>query len=377
MVLHLIFAAMLLVAIATVLSPLARAAKTGRRPAIAGTADPVALYRLRLEEIARDLDRGLLSPVSAEAARNEEGRMLLRAAQQDKPPVPDVNGAQSQRSTLRRRRLAAIIAIVGLPAFAVPLYAFLGSPQLRSSPFATRLPAEPAKSDIATLIGQVEAHLVAHPDDGRGFEVIAPVYMRLGRYDDALRARSEAMRLLGETPERLLNLAEASMAAAGGAVSREAADEIAKALAAEPENPKARYFQALALEQDGRTAEAIAALKALLADTPADAPWRATTKARLARLEPPGDDQAAVVAGLPPAAQGEAIHAMVEGLAARLDKQGGTADEWARLVRSYAVLGERDKALAALSKARAALPDKASRDALLQVAIATGLEKAP
>jgi cytochrome c-type biogenesis protein CcmH len=377
MVLGLIFAAMLLAAIATMLLPLARAAKAGVRTAITGAADPAALYRLRLEGIARDLDRGLLDPASAEAARNEAGRMLLRAVQSDKSSVPVETGARSERSARRRRSLAAVVAVVGLPAFALPLYVFLGSPELRSSPFASRVRDDAAKNDIATLIARVEAHLVDHPDDGKGFEVIAPIYMRVGRYDDALRARSEAMRLLGETPTRLLDLAEARMAAAGGVIPREGADEIAKVLAAEPANPKARFFQALALEQDGRAADAIMALKALLADSPPDAPWRATVQARLARLAPPDGNQAAVVAGMPPAAQGEAIRAMVEGLAARLEMQGGTADEWARLVRSYAVLGESDKARAALVKARAALPDEASRATLLEVARASGLEKAP
>jgi cytochrome c-type biogenesis protein CcmH len=377
MALQLIFGTMLLAALSAVLLPLARAAKAGNREGVSGSADPVALYRLRLEEIGRDLDRGLLDQASAETARNEAGRMLLRAARQEDTLVVEANGAGDGRAALRRRRFATFIAIVGLPAFAITLYGFLGSPQLRSSPFASRLPGDPAKSDITTLVGQVEAHLVDHPDDGRGFEVIAPVYMRLGRYEDALRARLEAMRLLGETPDRLLDLAEARMAAAAGVISRQAADEIDKALAAEPNNPKARFFQALALEQDGRGADAIAALKGLLADAPPDAPWRAAVQARLAKLSSADNDQASVVAGLPPAAQGEAIRSMVEGLAARLDKQGGTAEEWARLVRSYAVLGEKDKALAALARARAALPDEASRSALLQVAIATGLEKAP
>jgi cytochrome c-type biogenesis protein CcmH len=377
MVLQLILGTMLLAALCAVLLPLARAPKAGNRESVSGAADPAVLYRLRLAEIDRELDRGLLNQASAETARSEAGRMLLRAAKQEETSIVERSGAGDGRSALWRRRFTAAIAIVGLPAFAVTLYSFLGSPQLHSSPFASRVRDEPAKSDIATLVGQVEAHLAAHPDDGRGFEVIAPVYMRLGRYDDAVRARSEAMRLLGETPDRLLELSEARMAAAGGVISRQAADEIDKALAAEPKNPKARFFQALALEQDGHVADAIAALKSLLADAPADAPWRTTVEARLARLSSPGDDQAAVVAGLPPAAQGEAIHAMVEGLAARLEKQGGTAEEWARLVRSYAVLGDKDKALAALARARAALPDEASRSALLQVAIATGLEKAP
>jgi cytochrome c-type biogenesis protein CcmH len=123
--------------------------------------------------------------------------------------------------------------------------------------------------------------------------------------------------------------------------------------------------------------DAIAAFEAMLADAPPEAPWRSTVEARLARLKPPADGQAAVIAGLPPAARGEAIRSMVEGLAARLGQQGGSAEEWAKLVRSYAVLGETDKARAALASARAALPDEASRATLSQVARASGLETGP
>jgi cytochrome c-type biogenesis protein CcmH len=45
----------------------------------------------------------------------------------------------------------------------------------------------------------------------------------------------------------------------------------------------------------------------------------------------------------------------VSGLAGRLEAQGGTAEEWARLMRSYVVLGQRDKAVAAAQRARQAL----------------------
>jgi cytochrome c-type biogenesis protein CcmH len=51
----------------------------------------------------------------------------------------------------------------------------------------------------------------------------------------------------------------------------------------------------------------------------------------------------------------EDIIKMVSGLAQRLEAQGGTVDEWTRLMRSYAVLGQRDKAAAAALQARRAL----------------------
>ena len=64
------------------------------------------------------------------------------------------------------------------------------------------------------LVGQVEAHLEQNPEDGRGWEVVGPVYMRLGRYDDAVKARRNALRLLGPTAEREADLGEALTGAA-------------------------------------------------------------------------------------------------------------------------------------------------------------------
>jgi cytochrome c-type biogenesis protein CcmH len=112
----------------------------------------------------------------------------------------------------------------------------------------------------------------------------------------------------------------------------------------------------------------------MLADAPSDAPWRAAVAARLAKLGVPAGEGAAAIASLPPGAQSAAIRSMVEGLAARLKQQGGPVEDWAKLVRSYAVLGEADKARAALADARAAYPDEASRATLLEVARASGLE---
>jgi cytochrome c-type biogenesis protein CcmH len=373
-VLHLIFAAMLVAAMLAILLPLARGARLKAR-AGASTLD---LHRLRLAEIARDREHGLLDEASAEAARNEAARILLRAAERDEAMV-QAQGQEGDGGRLarKRRRAVALVALIGLPALVLPVYALLGSPSLPARPFLTNTSDDPASLDLATLIGQVEAHLAAHPDDGKGYEAVAPAYLRLGRYEDALRARSEAVRLLGETPDRLANLAEARIAASGGVVTSEAAEAIAKALGLDPKHPKARFLEAIAFEQDGRIEDAVATLKAMLADAPADAPWRAAVEARLARLSSPADGQAAIVAGLPQGAQGVAIRSMVEGLAARLKQQGGSAEEWARLVRSYAVLGEKDKALATLAEARIALPDEASRATLLLVARASGLEAAP
>ncbi len=143
---------------------------------------------------------------------------------------------------------------------------------MRDEPLASREPAAHAASDVEAAVAGVEKHLIAHPDDGKGWAVVAPVYMRLERYDDAAHAYSEALRLLGEDPARCSAYGEALVAAAGGVVTDKAREAFGKALAGEPGQPQARFYLALADEQDGKGADAIRAYEALVADAPPDAP---------------------------------------------------------------------------------------------------------
>lgn len=67
------------------------------------------------------------------------------------------------------------------------------------------------------------------------------------------------------------------------------------------------------------------------------------------------------------------VEAMVAQLQARLDSQGGSVEEWVRLVRSYNVLGRSDQARAAAEAGLGALSGDArsafSADADVQEAL--------
>jgi cytochrome c-type biogenesis protein CcmH len=313
-------------------------------------ADPAgneaAFYKAQLEEIKRDVDRGLLPQGEAESARAEAARRLIAAASGLPRPSP----------AARRYRIAAAVLIaVGLPAIAFPLYARLGQPALPDEPLASRQTAP--QIDIAAAVAAVEKRLIEKPDDGKGWAVIAPVYMRLERYSDAAHAYSEALRLLGEDPLRRAAYGEALVAAAGGVVTDEARQAFDRALTEQPGQPQARFYRALAEEQDGKKADAARDYQSLLADSPPDAPWRSVVNARLAALngEPaPATDAAAI-----PEAQRPMIEGMVSRLATRLASNGGSLDDWSRLIRAYTVLHEADKAKAALADAHKALASNA------------------
>jgi cytochrome c-type biogenesis protein CcmH len=63
----------------------------------------------------------------------------------------------------------------------------------------------------------------------------------------------------------------------------------------------------------------------------------------------------AAASQLAPEQQIAMVRTMVTRLAERLQRDGSDIEGWLRLVRSYMVLGDRDKALAAVGEARRAL----------------------
>jgi cytochrome c-type biogenesis protein CcmH len=341
----------------SVLVPLYRA-----RPAASvdsGAAEGVSIYRDQLDEIGRDLDRGVIGEREAAAARTEIARRLIAADREAAAPAAPLSEG--------RRRAAMVFAVAGVPVLAVGLYLALGSPDLPDLPLSGRL-AEPVETqDIAVLVSRVEAHLAQNPNDGAGWEVLAPVYGRLGRYDDAAKAYANTVRLLGSTAARESALGEAIVRANDGAVTAEARAAFENARALDPQAVQPRFYLALALGQEGKRDEAAAALKALIKDAPAGAPWVPMVETVLARLEAappaaapgPGAADIEAAAGLSPEARAAMIEGMVGQLAARLATEPNDPAGWARLVRSYMALGRPDDAAAALASARTALAGNA------------------
>jgi cytochrome c-type biogenesis protein CcmH len=353
MTLWFVFALMTAAAILAVLLPLGR----GHRPQNDGS--EAAVYKDQLTEIDRDVDAGLIGSFEAEAARVEIGRRLLAAVDHQRdPPIA---------SNVRLRRSVAVIALVGLPIVAVALYLPLGSPRLGDFSLAERKRVPDATEPLDNLVAQVEAHLEKNPTDGRGWNVLAPVLVKLGRYDEAVRAYRNSITYNGNNAARRADLGEALTAAAGGVVTSEAKAEFERAVALNADEFKARYFLGLAAEQDGHTGEAAAMWRTMLAKAPPDAPWRPLVQAALARVgggsSAPAlsDDTVAAAKDMNETDRSAMIRGMVDRLASRLKQNGDDVEGWLRLVRAYMVMGDRDRAKSALMDARQAVANDAER----------------
>jgi cytochrome c-type biogenesis protein CcmH len=346
MVIWIILLAMTAAAVMAVLWPLSR------HHAVTRQADPdTQFYREQVAEIERDQARGVLMPSEAEAAKAEAGRRLLRATGRHGEAFAAVG-----EPALRRRRAASTLVLSIIPILALATYEIYGSPQVLTQPSAAQMPQQAGNIDLMTAVAQIESHLAKNPQDGRGWEVIAPVYLRIGRIDDAVKAYEAAVRYQAPDANRFANYGEVLVMAKDGLISGEAQAAFEQAIKLDAASPKARFYLARAAVQDGQIERAKAAYAELLSISPPDAPWVEAVKQELAALDgsPSVGPQGGTQIGP------EAIAGMVAGLASRLETQGGTAEEWARLMRSYAVLGQRDKAMAAARRAREALAQDAA-----------------
>lgn len=340
-----------LLACLAVLLPLAR-----KRDDSAGEAgSDLAVYQDQFAELDRDVARGAINGAEAAEARAEIGRRILRAAGKGEGSAASRNG--------RTGRVIATLAVLAVPLASWGIYAAIGSPHLPAQPLAARLDGNPAENTVQELVARAERHLAANPEDGRGWEVVAPIYQRLGNYGDAATAWGHAIRLLGSTATREVAHGEAIASAAGGAITPEAKAAFERALALEPGNFKARFLVAAALAQEGRDGEAVEALRALLTDLPAGSPWRETIVKAVSDLEgsPAAASAEAQADGLIlDNDQAEMIGEMVAGLDRRLREQPDDAEGWQRLVRSYVVLRKPDEAADALARGIGALDGEAA-----------------
>jgi cytochrome c-type biogenesis protein CcmH len=310
-----------------------------------------SVFRDQLAELESDLARGAIAPADAEAARNELSRRLLAAS-----------GVETALPRLQTGgRWIALAGSLIVPFVALPLYLQYGTPHMPDVPLSVRLANAEQTGDFDALVAKAELHLDQHPDDLNGWLVLAPSYKRVGRWADAARAYGRILDLRPPTAETIADYGEMLVYANQGLVSSEAARAFAEALKSDPQLPKARYFNAVGLRQEGKLTQARAALEALLADTPPDAPWRKTVVADLKDLHSAapalGKDQMAAGDNMSAADRAAMIRSMVDGLEEKLKSDPANLEGWQRLIRSRTVLGETDKAKAALATARQQFKD--------------------
>jgi cytochrome c-type biogenesis protein CcmH len=223
--------------------------------------------------------------------------------------------------------------------------------------------------EYVTLVEQLREAVATNPTDEQGLRLLALHEFRLGKYSAARRAQARIMQIVGDnaTAKDHSDFAEVMIVAANGYVSPEAEFALSRTLKADPTDGRARYYSGLALLQSGRADVAHRLWSGLLAEGPADAPWIPLINAQIgevARLAGittapgPDADQIAAAADMTDTDRNDMIRGMVDGLGERLATEGGTPDEWARLIRALGVLGETGRASAIWNEAQGVFANK-------------------
>ncbi len=326
----------------------------------------VEVYRDQLRELDADEKRGLIDPVAGEQARAEIGRRLLKSAK-----AAAIDGQVVRPAKSATREWMTLITVIAIPLISWAVYASTGNPDLPGQPLAERLARPADQSTPDELVARAEAHLKLNPDDGQGWEVLAPIYTRMGRPANAVAAYQNAIRLNGDSAARQLGLGQALVAEAGGKITVRSEEAFNKALALDPKDMRPQFYIIDGWMQQGRLTEARDLIRKLLVEAPLDVPWRDQAQAALTRLDTEINGDAPDVSDVdktaPDAAQVQAmmdadsesratmIEGMVTSLAAKLEKAPDDVEGWEKLVRSYVVLNRPNDAIEALDRAKKAL----------------------
>ncbi len=313
----------------------------------------LAVYRDQLRELDADLARGIIAPAEAEAARLEIKRKMLGVA-----PV-----REAARNPQRVTRLLAVIVGAGVPTLALAVYLMIGQPGLPGQEFS-RVPLEVSQApDVEKLAADLAERMKQNPSNAQGWGMLGWTYTSLGRTADAVKAYERAVALDGKNADVLAQYGEALVRAADGVVTAQAEAMFERALAISADEPRARFFLGLALEQRGKSRQALAAWVKLIRDSQADAAWmqalrqRAIELAVKLKLDPlaeiPGATRGEVAAATQSVTteQIKQIQEMVGGLEKRLRTNPNDLEGWLMLARSKSVLGDTAAARAALERA--------------------------
>ena len=322
------------------------------------------VYRDQLAELSRDEQRGLLTPEQARAAQIEIERRILALDE----------GKKFQPARPPSHALTLAMAVI-LPLAGFGLYLLLGSPHLPSQSAMERLAEE--RQRTSPEVQALEAKVETSPSDAQAWVDLGRAYVEVERSKDATDSFAKAMALGRKEPDLLRQYAHAAILSEGGRVGPDAQRALQGVLAAEPADPTARFFIALAKAQNEDVEGALTDWLALERQLPAEAPLRtlvtenidkaarqlgkdpATLPGRAAgSAAGPSEGDVAAAEQMSPEQRQAFIESMVARLAAKMKQNPDDVEGWIKLANAYGVLGKIDDARAAWTEAAKRAPSR-------------------
>ena len=327
----------------------------------------IAVYKDQLSELELELERNLISEVEAEHTRYEIHKRILAAS--------EGTHAKSTSSS-KLPGLVVWVLVILIPISGVALYLEFGSPRIEDYPLAERTDIQPVQmsgdsnqSDMPNMdevLDRLQERLEQTPDDVKGWSLLARAMMSSQRYDEATNAYKKKYDLTGQINDKA-DYAEALLMIGDGTITPEIMEIFQEVLQANPLDARSRFYIGMADIQNNNVTSALQIWTDLLYISADDAPWVEAVKAQIdISAGEAGIDLGALVASqeirdlakqasIEPAQsdharqkaleeQDEMIRSMVEGLASRLRDDPNDPEGWKRLIQSYTVLGEDEKA---------------------------------
>lgn len=307
------------------------------------------LYEARLAEIEKDLELDRLDQVTAQAAKSEEARRLIKSSE------------TAVKSTVSNKNKALVIlAALSIPALSFPFYYQTGTYHFASATNVEEA-AQTTTPSMDDLLKVAEQRLKDNPDDVNGWKVVAPVYVRMGRFEDAVNAYENVLRVEGRDSETLIKLADVYIEQSQGQINPQAQELVQEVLAIDSGNSIARFYTGIIALQNDKLDETRSIWQGMLDTAKGDEEWLPVVQGRLAELatlqqSAPAlpelnDNTVKAIQEMAPEDRLEAIGQMVANLDEKLKEDPNNKEGWQRLIRSYIILGRSDDAKIALENA--------------------------
>jgi cytochrome c-type biogenesis protein CcmH len=358
-----------------------------RPPKGAGEHPDVALYKSQIAEVERDIARGVIAAEEGSQMKTEVARRLLSASR-----------TFAQQGKAGPKAVPVVLAFaLCVPLISGVLYWQIGAPGALDLPLQMRLAAaeetranrhgqavaeanarEIAPSDVPAdylaSVEQLRRLVPQRKDDLQGWELLAYHEPRLRNFSAAAKAQSRVILLKGDaaTVDDLLRYVELLVAAADGYVSPETEEVVRQVLEIAPNRVPALYYMGAMFDQTDRPDLAFRFWRSILEGNAPESLYTTLARDQVPRaaflagrkytvpatvsapvaLPGPTQDQMLAAQDMAEEDRGAMIEGMVSGLAERLETEGGTAAEWAQLIRDYGVLGRKSDAGKVFAQAR-------------------------
>lgn len=220
------------------------------------TAQNIAIFRERLEELEKEKTAGTLTETSFLELKTELEKNLLIDAEENRRQVPVLRVGQSQLITI------TLLALL-VPTLSFGLYAYLGRADDLASKLAMDSWQQAPLSDmtIEEAIAQLESELAQRPQNAEGWYLLATTRMNMNQFDAAVEAFRQSLKHLPEqTPEFPMvmgQLAQAMFFAAQGEMTEAVISQVEATLRLDPDELTALGLLGIAAFEVGEYEAAI------------------------------------------------------------------------------------------------------------------------